>query len=93
MGTKTIGIREDVYERLKAQKRTDESFTDLMNRLLDETTNDWRDGFGTLSTADAKALEEAVAASRKEMSDGLAKRQQEAFEELADVGDQTDETS
>lgn len=92
MGTKTIGIKEDVYERLKAQKRPDESFTDLMNRLLDESTDDWRDGFGTLSTADAKALEEAVAASREEMSDGLAKRQQEAFKELADVGDETDET-
>ncbi len=88
MGTKTIGIREDVYERLKAQKRPDESFTDLMNRLLDESTDDWRDGFGTLSTADAQALEEAVASSRKQMSDGLATRQHEALSELAD----TDET-
>ncbi len=50
MATKTIGVREDVYERLKARKREDESFTDLMNRLLDETTVEWREGFGTIST-------------------------------------------
>ena len=57
MGTKTIGLRDDVYERLKARKREDESFTDLMNRLLDETPPSWREGFGTLSEQDADELE------------------------------------
>lgn len=92
MGTKTIGIRDDVYERLKAQKRPDESFTDLMNRLLDESTDDWREGFGTLSTADADALEHAVLSSRDATSDGLADRQRAVLAELAATGDETDET-
>jgi predicted CopG family antitoxin len=46
MGTKTIALRDDVYERLKARKRDDEIFPDLICRLLDETTTDWREGFG-----------------------------------------------
>ena len=48
MGTKTIGLREDVYDRLKAQKREGESFTDVVDRLIEESAADWRAGFGTL---------------------------------------------
>lgn len=33
MGTKTISIKEEAYERLKAHKRGDESFSDVVNRL------------------------------------------------------------
>lgn len=84
MGTKTIGIRDDVYERLKARKREDESFTDLMNRLLDDTTVDWREGFGTLSEGEADELEQIVENSRDQTSDGLSARQQEALDEFAD---------
>lgn len=83
MGTKTIGLRDDVYERLKARKREDESFTDLMNRLLDETTTNWREGFGTLSEQDADELEQIVADSRDKTGEGLSARQQEALGELA----------
>lgn len=83
MGTKTIGIREDIYERLKARKREDESFTDLVSRLLDETTTDWRDGFGTLPSDEADELERIVADSRTRTGEALATRQQEALEELA----------
>ena len=32
---KTITIKEDVYNELKNQKRKDESFSDLFERLLD----------------------------------------------------------
>lgn len=92
MGTKTIGVRDDVYERLKARKREDESFTDLVNRLLDETTADWREGFGTLDADEADELERAVEKSRKRTSDGLTARQQEALEELSETGD-ADETA
>lgn len=92
MGTKTIGIKDDVYERLKARKRDDESFTDLVDRLLDETTTDWREGFGTLDTEDAEELERIVRKSREQTSDGLAERQQDALEELAGVED-ADETA
>jgi predicted CopG family antitoxin len=92
MGTKTIGLRDDVYERLKARKREDESFTDLVNRLLDEQQTDWREGFGTLDAEEAEELEQAVETARKQTSAGLAERQQEAIEELSDTED-ADETS
>lgn len=92
MGTKTIGVKEDVYERLKARKRDDESFTDLMNRLLDETDTDWREGFGTLDADEADALREFVEADRNRTSSGLATRQREALDELSDTED-TDETA
>ncbi|WP_181692439.1 antitoxin VapB family protein [Natronomonas sp. LN261] len=64
MGTKTIGLREEVYERLKARKREDESFSDLVDRLVEERRTDWREGFGTLPDGAAEALEDAANASR-----------------------------
>ncbi|MFC4990481.1 antitoxin VapB family protein [Saliphagus infecundisoli] len=87
MGTKTIGVKDDVYDRLKARKREDESFTDLVNRLLDEATMDWDEGFGTLDAEEAEELEQVVETSRKQTSAGLAERQQEALEELTDAED------
>lgn len=92
MGTKTIGITEAAYKRLKARKREDESFTDLVNRLLDETASDWREGFGTLETDEAKELKQAAEASRTRTSEGLATRQREAFNSLSDV-DNDDEAT
>jgi len=34
MGTKTISIREDLYKNLKSMKREDESFGDVVERLI-----------------------------------------------------------
>jgi predicted CopG family antitoxin len=34
MGTKTIRLEEDVYERLREQKRDDETFSEAVQRLL-----------------------------------------------------------
>jgi predicted CopG family antitoxin len=93
MGTKTIGLRDDVYERLKAQKRNDESFTETVERLLDESTTDWRDGFGTLSEEDQADLEQVVADSRTLTSEGIASRQREALKSMSAVDEETDETA
>ena len=90
MGTKTIGVREDVYERLRVRKRDDESFTDLMDRLLDESKGDWREGFGTLDEDDAAELEELVEQSRERLNEGLATRQQNALEELSELDERGD---
>lgn len=93
MGTKTIGLREDVYERLRERKRGDESFTDLIDRLLEESSTDWRETFGTLPEEEASALERAVERSRAAASRGHADRQRtttEAFEAAGeDDGDET----
>lgn len=48
MGTKTIRVREDVYETLEAQKRPDESFSDLLERLTDRS-DQFERGFGALA--------------------------------------------
>ena len=34
MGTKTISMREEVYENLKSMKREDESFCDVVEKLI-----------------------------------------------------------
>ncbi|MFC3959515.1 antitoxin VapB family protein [Halovivax cerinus] len=86
MGTKTIGVQEDVYERLRARKREDESFTDLLDRLMDESRTDWRETFGRLQDEDAAALEAAVKSVRERSSGGYAERQRDAIEAFADVG-------
>lgn len=84
MGTKTIGVHEEVYERLRARKRDDESFTELLDRLLDESTPGWREGFGTLSADEATDLREFVAESRDATGDGLAARQRAVDDEMDD---------
>lgn len=91
MATKTIGITEEVYERLKARKREDESFTDLVDRLMDEARPDWRAGFGMLSEDEATELRKAVDESRTGLGEGLATRQDRSMEEMADE-DAPDET-
>lgn len=87
MPTKTIGVREEVYERLRARKRDDESFTDLIDRLIDESEGDWREGFGSLSAAEADSLREAATASRERFGESARDRQAAAVDRLASAGD------
>jgi predicted CopG family antitoxin len=93
MGTKTIGLREDVYKRLKAHKREGESFTDTVGRLLEESNADWREGFGTLPNSEAAELETVARGSREQLGDGIEARQQEAIDALAAVSGDDDETA
>ena len=60
MASKNIGIKEDVYERLKAHKRGDESFSETLDRLIHERESDWRTNAGFLSQHEADDLEAAV---------------------------------
>lgn len=46
MRTKAIGVTEAEYDRLAAEKRADERFTDTIARLVGTATADWRRGFG-----------------------------------------------
>jgi len=74
-----------VYKRLRARKRDDESFTDLIDRLIDESGGDWRDGFGSLSAEETESLREAAAASREQFNESAGDRQIAAFDRLADA--------
>ena len=39
MTQKTISLPEDVYDKLKQKKRENETFTQLINRLMSDDTN------------------------------------------------------
>lgn len=91
MPTKTIGVREEVYERLRARKRDGESFTDLIDRLIDESEGDWRDGFGSLSAEEADSLRETTAASRERFDGSASDRQTAALDRLAGAPDGDDQ--
>ncbi|HJH25954.1 MAG TPA: antitoxin [Methanophagales archaeon] len=61
MGTKTVSIREDVYETLKSMKREDESISDAVERLISYKKREANlvDFFGVLKDSEVlKGLEE-----------------------------------
>lgn len=64
MCAKLVRLEGDIYERLQARRRENESPTELVNRLLDGTAPDWREGFGTLPEAETEVLAELVEESR-----------------------------
>jgi len=84
MATKNIGIREDVYEHLKAHKQGEESFSDTIQRLLEDAEGDWRTNFGFLDDRAGESLAEAVEAEREKFDADVTERQREivdAFDE------------
>jgi predicted CopG family antitoxin len=91
MGTKTIGLDDEAYERLAAEKQGNESFSDTVKRLTEAVAADWRHGFGSYADRDLDALREVVADQRKATSKGLAARQQEAIEAFATDTTERDE--
>ncbi len=62
MGTKTVSLSDDAYERLAAEKRESESFSDVVRRLTEGV--DLSDFRGVLSDETADKIEEHVAQSR-----------------------------
>lgn len=89
MGTKTIGLDDEAYERLKAQKRDDESFSDTVKRITGEVITDWRRSFGRYSGEEGERFERAVTGSRKRTSAGLTERQQRVNEIMRGDDDET----
>lgn len=69
MGTKTIRVSEEIYDRLEARKREDESFTDLLERLTDEERDIYA-GFGAWADSDAtEKMREAHEQLNEEVDD------------------------
>ncbi|MEF8826394.1 MAG: antitoxin VapB family protein [Halapricum sp.] len=71
MASKNIGIKEDVYERLKAHKRGGESFSETLDRILHELDSDWRTNAGFLTDEEAAALEAEVARGLEDVGDSF----------------------
>jgi predicted CopG family antitoxin len=71
VASKNIGIKEDVYERLKAHKRGDESFSETLDRLLHELDADWRTNVGFLTDDDAAEFERVVAQGLDDTDESL----------------------
>jgi predicted CopG family antitoxin len=72
VGTKNVTITEDAYDRLKALKREDESFSDLVVRLTESAD---RMAFA----GSCPGLGERVEEARDDLGEGLADRQDELF--------------
>ena len=60
---KTISIRDDVYRRLLRLKEEGESFSDVIEKLLERRGFSLEDYFGCLK--DSRALDEIAEYSRK----------------------------
>ena len=58
MGTKTISLADDAYERLRAAKREGESFSDVVRRLTSRAT--LSDYHGALSEETTTEIERAI---------------------------------
>jgi predicted CopG family antitoxin len=79
MGTRTIRVSDEIYERLEARKREDESFTDLLGRLTEEERDIYA-GFGAWSDSDAtQKMREAHEDLNEETSEDA-----DAFRDVAD---------
>lgn len=63
MPTRTISITEEAYERLKAKKEKNESFTDVINRVTGK--RDIMEFAGILSDEEGEKLEAYVKERRR----------------------------
>lgn len=58
LGTKNISLKESAYEKLKALKREDESFSDVIERLAKKKTPSYDEFTKIISKDTAKAMKE-----------------------------------
>ncbi|MWV40550.1 antitoxin VapB family protein [Natrialba sp. INN-245] len=80
MGTKTISLADDAYEKLKAHKREGESFSDVVRRLTGGVT--LAEYHGTLEEDTADELAAIVDRRREERADTHRERVSEFADEL-----------
>lgn len=71
MGTKSLTITDEAYERPKEHKREGESFTDTILRLTG-SDRDPMNGFGAMS--DVEGFRETVEGTRDELDADLRER-------------------
>jgi len=71
MGTKSLTITDEAYDRLKEHKRKGESFTETILRLTG-SERDLMKGFGTMQDVDG--FREAVEETRDDLDRDLRER-------------------
>ena len=81
MGTQTISLADAAYERLKAEKRAGESFSDVVRRLAGRV--ELASVHGALSEETADDLERELGRARERRND----RREERVDGLADEFD------
>lgn len=74
MGSKTISITDDAYDRLKSLQYPDESFTETILRVTDHE-RDFRAGFGVMSDVDG--FREAAEKAHERLDADLRERERE----------------
>lgn len=79
MSSKNVSLKQSVYEQLKAHKRPGESFSDVVERLLEGEQADWRKSVGILSNEEADELREFVRRRREESTEGHEERMHDLF--------------
>ena len=80
MGTKTISLAEDAYEKLKRHKREGESFSDVVRRLTGDVS--LSDYYGRLEDETADELETIIESRREKREDTHRKRVDRLSDEL-----------
>jgi predicted CopG family antitoxin len=71
MSSHNVAIRKDVYDALRREKRPDESFTELLSRLLSERAPLAR-SFGAWGRVDRRGALRALRSSRGGAPQGSA---------------------
>jgi len=80
MGTKTISLADDAYEKLKARKREGESFSDVVRRLAGGVT--LAEYHGILDEETADDLERVIEERRESRSSTHRERVSKIVDDL-----------
>lgn len=80
MGTKTVSLSDDAYERLKRLKKENESFSDVVRRVTGKIK--LRDFHGILKEEAAEELEEIITEERRKHAEEYEKRMRKTKEKL-----------
>lgn len=75
MGTKTIRLEEDVYEKIRARKREDETFSEAVDRLVGGAS--LLELAGLLSEEDAEDVSDAVEEFRSTLDEDVDRSAEE----------------
>jgi predicted CopG family antitoxin len=69
MGTKQVRLDEDVYAKIADEKRPDETFSEVIDRLIDEwSLSEFDMG---LSTSEHEQLQDAIDAVEKKTAENV----------------------